>query len=337
MFGILDQPFTWLNLLIMVLVAVVVLLIVLVFVMYAIYFERKVVGWIQVRNGPNRVGPMGLFQTVADVLKLLIKEDVVPDKVDRFLFLIAPIIAYTPAFAIIAVIPYSENLYFANVNVGLLYYGALSSITITGILLGGWASNNKYSIMGGMRSVAQMVSYEVPLIMSFLGVVLMTGSLNLREIVQAQVDSNVWFIFPQILGFVIFLIAGNAELNRTPFDLPEAENELVAGYFVEYSGFRFAFFMLTEYVYVFAMSSLMTVMFLGGWDAPFGLEKYIAIPGIIWFILKFLLLVFYLFWVRATFPRVRTDQLMGFAWKVLIPLALFNVMLTALLKTLNIY
>lgn len=330
---ILEQPLSWLNLTIMVVVAVAVMLVVLLFVMYAIYFERKVIGWIQVRNGPNRVGPWGLFQTVADVLKLLIKEDVVPDKVDKFLFKIAPIIAYTPAFAIIAVIPFSENLYFADVNVGLLYYGALSSISITGILLGGWASNNKYAIMGGMRSVAQMVSYEVPLIMSFVGIVLMTGSLNLREIVQAQID-GVWFIFPQFLGFVIFLIAGNAELNRTPFDLPEAENELVAGYFVEYSGFRFAFFMLSEYVYIFALSSLMTVLFLGGWDAPFGLD---FIPGIVWFFLKFLLLVFYLFWIRATFPRVRTDQLMGFAWKVLIPLALFNVMLTAVLKTIGLY
>ncbi len=330
MFGILNQPFSWLNLLIIILVAVAVLLIVLVFVMYAIYAERKIIGWIQVRNGPNRVGPWGLLQTVADVFKLLIKEDIVPTKVDKFLFLIAPIISYTPAFAIIAVIPYSDKLYFADVNVGLLYYGALSSITITGILLGGWASNNKYAIMGGMRSVAQMVSYEVPLIMSFLGVVLLTGSLNLREIVLAQQD-HVWFIFPQFLGFIIFLIAGNAELNRTPFDLPEAENELVAGYFVEYSGFRFAFFMLTEYVYIFAMASLMTVMFLGGWDAPFGLT---FIPGIVWYFLKFSLLVFYLFWVRATFPRVRADQLMGFAWKVLIPLALLNVMLTALYKTL---
>lgn len=329
---ILSQPFSWLNVLILTLAAVAVLGVVLVFVMYAIYFERKIIGWMQLRNGPNRVGPWGLFQTVADVLKLMIKEDVVPAKVDRFLFLIAPIIAYTPAFAIIAVIPYTDSLYFADVNVGLLYYGALSSLTITGVLLGGWASNNKYSIMGGMRSVAQMVSYEVPLIMSFLGIVLLTGSLNLREIVLAQQDA-VWFIFKQPIAFIIFVIAGNAELNRTPFDLPEAENELVAGYHVEYSGFRFAFFMLTEYVYMFAMSSLMVVMFLGGWDAPFGLD---FIPGIVWFALKFLLLVFYLMWARATFPRVRTDQLMTFAWKALIPVALLNLMLTAVLRTLNI-
>jgi len=329
MYGLLDQPFSWLNVVWMVLAAVAVLLVVLVFVMYAIYFERKVIGWMQLRNGPNRVGPWGLFQTVADVLKLLIKEDIVPAKVDRFLFLIAPVIAYTPAFAIIAVIPFTENVYFADVNVGILYYGALSSLTITGILLGGWASNNKYAIMGGLRSVAQMISYEVPLIMSFLGVVLLSGSMNMREIVIAQ-QEGVWFIFPQFIGFIVFLIAGNAELNRTPFDLPEAENELVAGYFVEYSGFRFAFYMLSEYVYVFALSSVMTVMFLGGWDAPFGLD---FIPGGVWFAIKFLLLVFYLFWARATFPRVKTQQLMEFAWKVLIPLALFNVMITAVFKS----
>ena len=334
MFGILEQEFSWLNFTILALAAVALLLVVLLFVMYAIYFERKVIGWMQLRKGPNRVGPWGLFQTVADVLKLLIKEDVVPKKVDRALFLIAPIIGFTPSFMVIAAIPFTDNLYFTDINVGLLYYGAISSLTITGILLGGWASNNKYSIMGGMRSVAQMISYEVPLIMSFLGIVLMTGSLNLRDIVHAQIDSGVWFIFPQFIGFVVFLIAGNAELNRTPFDLPEAENELVAGYFVEYSGFRFAFFMLTEYVYTFALSSLMVTLFLGGWDAPFGLT---FIPPIVWFALKFLLLVFYLFWARATFPRVKIQQLMEFAWKGLIPVALFNVMLTAVLKTLGIF
>ncbi len=330
---ILSQPFSWLNLLILIIAAAIVLGILLVFVMYALYAERKVLGAIQFRNGPNRVGYKGLLQSEADVFKLLIKEDIIPKKVDKFLFYLAPMIAFAPAFAVLAIIPFSENLYFASSNVGLLYYGALSSLTITGILLAGWSSNNKYAIMGGMRSVAHMVSYEVPLILSFLGIVLMSGSLNLIDIVHAQ-QEGMWNIGPQFIGFVVFIIAGNAELNRTPFDLPEAENELVAGYFVEYSGFRWAFFMLTEYSYIFALSSLMTVIFLGGWDAPFGMD---FIPGIIWFILKFLLLVFYLFWIRATFPRVRIDQLMGFAWKVLIPLALFNVLLTAVLKTFNVF
>ena len=331
--AILTQPLTWLNLLLMVVFAAILLVILLVFVMYALYGERKVLGWIQVRNGPNRVGPAGLLQSVADVFKLLIKEDIVPRNVDRFLFYIAPIIAFAPAFAVLAIIPFSENLFFANSNVGLLYYGAMSSLTITGILLAGWSSNNKYAIMGGMRSVAQMVSYEVPIILSFLGIALMAGSLNLIDIVNAQQAAGVWNIFPQIIGFVVFVIAANAELNRTPFDLPEAENELVAGYFVEYSGFRWAFFMLTEYSYIFALSALMTVIYLGGWSAPFGLT---FIPGIVWFIIKFFILVFYLFWVRATFPRVRIDHLMGFAWKVLIPLALLNVVVTATLKLLGI-
>lgn len=330
---LLYEPFSWLNFILMAIFATILLVIVLVFVMYALYGERKVLGFMQSRKGPNRVGPLGLFQSVADVLKLLLKEDIVPSKVDRFLFYLGPMLAFMPAFAVLAIIPFSENLYFANSNVGLLYYAALSSLTITGILLGGWSSNNKYAIMGGMRSVAQMLSYEVPIILSFLGIALMSGSLNLIDVVVAQ-QEGMWNIFPQFIGFVIFVIAANAELNRTPFDLPEAENELVAGYFVEYSGFRWAFYMLTEYSYIFALSSLMTVLFLGGWDAPFGLY---FIPGIVWFMLKFLILVFYLFWVRATFPRVRIDQLMGFAWKVLIPLALFNIVLTAILKVLGVF
>ncbi len=331
--SLLFEPFSWLNFVLMAIFATILLVIVLVFVMYALYGERKVLGFMQSRKGPNRVGPLGLLQSVADVLKLLLKEDIVPYKADSFLFRLGPILAFMPAFAILAIIPFSENLYFANSNVGLLYYGALSSLTITGILLGGWSSNNKYAIMGGMRSVAQMLSYEVPIILSFLGIALMAGSLNLIDVVHAQ-QEGMWNIFPQFIGFVVFVIAANAEVNRTPFDLPEAENELVAGYFVEYSGFRWAFYMLTEYAYIFALSSLMTVLFLGGWDAPFGLD---FIPGIIWFMLKFLLLVFYLFWVRATFPRVRIDQLMSFAWKILIPLALFNIVITSVLKVLGIF
>lgn len=331
--GILHEPFSWLNFILMAIYATILLVIVLVFVMYALYGERKILGFMQSRKGPNRVGPLGLLQTVADVIKLLIKEDIIPYKADRFLFYLGPMLAFMPAFAVLAIIPFSETLYFANSNVGLLYYAALSSLTITGILLGGWSSNNKYAIMGGMRSVAQMLSYEVPIILSFLGIALMAGSLNLIDVVNAQ-QEGMWNIFPQFIGFIVFIIAANAELNRTPFDLPEAENELVAGYFVEYSGFRWAFYMLTEYSYIFALSAMMTVLFLGGWDAPFGLD---FIPGIVWFIIKFLILVFYLFWVRATFPRVRIDQLMSFAWKILIPLALLNIVITAVLKALGIF
>jgi NADH-quinone oxidoreductase subunit H len=303
------------------------LFIVLGFVTYAILAERKVIGWIQNRVGPNQVGPWGLLQTVADILKLLLKEDTIPREADRFLFKLAPLIAFVPAFAVLAVMPFSAQIKFADIGVGLLYYLAISSITTIGMLLGGWASNNKYALLGGMRSAAQMISYEIPLVLSVVGIVLTVGSLNLTDIVEAQ--QKTWFIFPQIIGFFIFLIASISELNRTPFDLPEAESELVAGYHVEYSGFRFAFFMLAEYVYIFAMASLTTVLFLGGWNAPFG---FTFLPGIIWFILKLLSIVFLLYWIRATMPRIRVDQLMQFAWKVLLPLALLNILLTTVLK-----
>lgn len=310
---------------------VILLFVVLGFVTYAILAERKVIGWIQGRVGPNQVGPWGLLQTVADILKLLIKEDTIPKNADHNLFKLAPILAFVPSFAVLAVMPFSSQIQFADIGVGLLYYMAISSITTIGILIGGWASNNKYALLGGMRSAAQMISYEIPLVLSVVGIVLTVGSLNLNEIVAAQ--QKTWFIFPQIIGFVVFIIASVSELNRTPFDLPEAESELVAGYHVEYSGFRFAFFMLSEYVYIFAMSSLTTVLFLGGWNAPFGLT---FLPGIVWFIIKFSFVVFFLYWVRATMPRIRVDQLMQFAWKVLLPIALANIVLTAILKEVPI-
>ncbi|GBG10235.1 NADH-quinone oxidoreductase subunit H [Paenibacillus sp. MY03] len=325
----LNESMTWGNAFVLFIWAVVFLLIVLGFVTYAIYYERKVIGWMQLRVGPNRVGPLGLLQTVADILKLLIKEDTIPRKADRLLFILAPALAFVPAFAVLAVIPYTEKLYFADLNVGLLYYVALSGITTLGMVLGGWASNNKYALLGGMRSAAQMISYEVPLVISVVGVVLLSGSLNLRTIVAAQGD---WFwqwnFLPQIIGFVVFYIAAVSELNRTPFDLPEAESELVAGYHVEYSGFRFAFFMLAEYVYVYAIAALTTVLFLGGWHPPAPFLDFV--PGLVWFLLKFVAVVFSFFWIRATFPRVRIDQLMGLGWKVLLPVALLNVFLTAL-------
>lgn len=326
----LNEPLTWGNALILFLWTVVFLLIVLGFVTYAIYYERKVIGWMQLRVGPNRVGPLGMFQTIADILKLLMKEDTIPRKADRLLFILAPAMAFVPAFTVLAVIPYSEKLYFADLNVGLLYYVALSGITTLAMVLGGWASNNKYALLGGMRSAAQMISYEVPLVISVVGVILLSGSLNLRDIVSAQDGGWFWHwnVFPQMIGFVVFYIAAVSELNRTPFDLPEAESELVAGYHVEYSGFRFAFFMLAEYVYVYAIAALTTVLFLGGWHAPAPFLDFV--PGILWFLLKFLFVVFSFFWIRATFPRVRVDQLMSLGWKVLLPVALLNVFLTAL-------
>ncbi len=331
MMNLLEQPFSTMNFFIFFAIGVVCLLIVLGFVTYAIYFERKVIGWMQNRVGPNRVGPLGLLQTVADVLKLLLKEDTIPKNADRTLFKIAPVIAFVPAFVVIATLPFTENIHFADLNVGLLYYIAISGITTLGILAGGWASNNKYALLGAMRSAAQMISYEIPLVMSVIGVILLTGSLSLKDIVHAQ-EGFMWFIIPQFLGFAIFIVAAVSELNRTPFDLPEAESELVAGYHVEYSGFRFAFYMLAEYVYVFAMATLATVLFLGGWLPLFGFLDFI--PGIIWFVMKFTFCVFFLFWIRATMPRIRVDQLMGLGWKVLLPLALVNLFITAIFKEL---
>jgi NADH-quinone oxidoreductase subunit H len=331
MLEMLHEPLTWANFGIMFAIAVLFLLLILGYVTYAIYFERKVIGWMQFRHGPTRTGPFGLLQTVADVLKLLLKEDTIPKKADRELFILAPVLTFVPAFAVLATFPFTKTWQFADLNVGLLYYAALSGISTIGIVLGGWASNNKYSLLGGMRSAAQMISYEIPLVMSMVGVILMTGSLNLRKIVEAQGN---WFwewnFLPQIIGFIVFVIAAISELNRTPFDLPEAESELVAGYHVEYSGFRFAFFMLAEYVYTFAIASLTTVLFLGGWHAPVPFLDFI--PGILWFLIKLSLCVFFMFWLRATLPRVRVDQLMGMGWKVLLPLALVNIFLTAIVK-----
>ncbi|KQX60167.1 MULTISPECIES: NADH-quinone oxidoreductase subunit NuoH [unclassified Paenibacillus] len=333
MVNLLEESLTWTNFFVFFFWGVVMLMLVLGFVTYAIYFERKVIGWMQMRIGPNRTGPFGLLQSVADVFKLLIKEDTIPKKAERELFILAPIITFIPSFTIIATIPFSDRMFNANLNVGLLFYVALTGISTIGIILGGWASNNKYALLGGMRSAAQMISYEVPLVISVIGVIMMTGSLNLHTIVDHQTGGFWhWNFIPQILGFIIFVIAGVSELNRTPFDLPEAESELVAGYHVEYSGFRFAFFMLSEYVYVFVIASLTSLIFLGGWHSPFPFLDFI--PGIIWFLLKFSSVVFFLFWLRATLPRVRVDQLMGFGWKVLLPLALVNMLITAIVMTI---
>jgi NADH-quinone oxidoreductase subunit H len=322
---------SWANFGIFFLLGAVLLLIVLGFVTYGILAERKVLGYMQLRHGPNQVGgKWGLLQTVADVLKLLLKEDIIPKAADKPLFIIAPVVAFAPSFMVLATMPFTDKFQFADIGVGLLYYIAVSGLTTFGMLLGGWASNNKYALLGGMRASAQMISYEIPLVMSVLGVILLSGSLNLNDIVAAQ--EHGWFIILQPIGFIVFFIASIAELNRTPFDLPESENELVAGYHVEYSGFRWAFFMLAEYVYLFAMSALITVVFLGGWLAPISFLDFI--PGAVWFALKFSVVVFVYIWLRATFPRFRADKLMEFGWKVLLPVALANIFLTALVKSL---
>ncbi|MBO9130053.1 NADH-quinone oxidoreductase subunit NuoH [Bacillus sp. 165] len=328
--NLLESTPGWTNFFIFFGLAVILLLVVLGFVTYGILAERKVMGFMQGRVGPNQVGGrFGLLQTVADVLKLLIKEDTIPKAADKPLFILAPVLAFAPAFMVLATIPFTDKFQFADIGVGLLYYIAISGITTIGVVTGGWASNNKYSLLGGMRAAAQMISYEIPLVMSVLGVVLLAGSLNLNDIVESQ--KHVWHIFVQPIGFLVFLIAAVSELNRTPFDLPEAESELVSGYHTEYSGFRWAFFMLSEYVYFFAMASLTTVLYLGGWQ-PVAFLGFI--PGAVWFALKFSAVVFLLIWFRVTFPRLRADQLMEFGWKVLLPVALANIFLTALLKEL---
>lgn len=307
--------------------AVAFMFVILGFVTFAILAERKVMGYMQLRHGPNQLGGhFGLLQTVADVLKLLIKEDTVPAMADKPLFKLAPMIAFAPAMMVVAVVPFTDKLQFADLGIGLLYYIAVSSLSTVGVLAAGWASNNKYSLLGGMRAGAQMISYEVPLVMSVIGVVLLSGSLNLNDIVAGQ--EGLWNIIKQPVAFVIFFIAAVAELNRVPFDLSEAESELVAGFHVEYSGFRWAFFMLSEYVYMFAMAALTVVLFLGGWHALPFLD---VIPGAIWFALKWFAVTFFLIWVRVTLPRLRADHLMEFGWKVLLPLALVNIFVTALL------
>ena len=326
---LLVQPLSWGSFLTFTVMAVIFLFIILGMVTYGIYFERKILGYIQLRPGPNRTGKFGLLQTVADVIKLLIKEDTIPQKADRPLFKVAPVIAFVPSFVVLATIPFGENLYFASLDIGVLYYVALSSISTIGIVLGGWASNNKYSLIGAMRSGAQLISYAIPLVISAVGVVLLSGSMNMISIVEQQ---DGWFwnwnFLPQILGFVVFVIAAIAELNRSPFDLPEAESELIAGYFVEYSGFRFAFFMLAEYVYMISMSALITTLFFGGWHAPAPFLDFI--PGFIWFLLKFCSVFFFIVWLRGTMPRIRADQLMVLGWKVLLPLSLVNIFVTAI-------
>src|SRR5207245_4780026 len=277
--------------------------------------ERKVLAFIQARLGPMRVGPWGRFQPAADGLKLLLKEDIIPAGADKFVFLIAPVISVVAAFTVFAVIPYgpSSALIITDLNVGLLFVVAVSSLGIYGIILGGWESNSHYPLLGSLRSAAQLVSYEIPAGMAIVGVLLVSNSLSLVKIVEAQQSSGLWNFFLQPLGFLIFLIAAVAETNRNPFDLPEAESELTAGYQTEYGGFKFAMFYIGEYVAIVTMSALLTTLFWGGWWGP-------VLPGPVWFVLKTLAFVFVFIWLRATLPRVRHDQLMALGWKVLIPL-----------------
>ena len=306
---------------------------------YLTYMERRVLARIQTRIGPNRAGPFGLLQPVADGIKLIFNEELIPDKADKLLFVLAPIITVFPAFVIWAVIPWGTSitmfgrelpLYLANVDVGVLYLTAVASIAVYGIVIAGWASNNKYALLGGLRSSAQMVSYELALGLSMVGPIMLAGSMSLVDIVEAQ--SKVWYALPQILGFIIFLIAALAEINRAPFDMPEAEQELVAGYHSEYSGMKFALFFMSEYIKMIAISAIAATLFLGGYRLPF--IELPAILGPVVLFVKIFILLFGMIWVRATLPRFRYDRLMAFGWKVLLPLALLNLFITAVIMVL---
>jgi len=305
---------------------------------YLTYMERKFLARFQSRYGPNRAGPLGLLQPVADALKLIFKEELIPAQADKLIFIMAPIMTAVPAWIILGVVPLGTIQLFGrmvdlsiagNLNVGVLYITAITSISVYGIVLAGWSSNNKYATMGGIRSTAQMISYELALGLSFVGPIMMAGSLSLAQIVDKQSEIG-WFVIYQPIGFVIFLIAALAEINRSPFDMPEAEQELTAGYHVEYSGMKFALFMLTEYTKMIVVSAIAATLFLGGFQFPLITDRFPWMGPLVLFA-KVIVLLYGIIWVRATLPRVRYDQLMQLGWKIMLPLALFNVFLIAIL------
>jgi NADH-quinone oxidoreductase subunit H len=312
---------------------------------YVTYYERKVLARIQMRIGPNRAGPWGVLQPVADGVKLIFKEELIPASADKLLFILAPVITVFPALVIMAVLPWGTEitafgrvikLHLADINVGVLYIAAIASIAVYGIVLAGWSSNNKYAMMGGLRASAQMISYELALGLSFIGPILLAGSMSLRDIVESQAQMGLQGIFFSILwllmqpfGALIFLIAGVAETNRAPFDMPEAEQELVAGYHAEYSGMKFALFFMAEYIKMIAISGIAATMFFGGYLGPF-VDRF-PLLGPVYMFIKIFILLFLMIWLRATLPRIRYDRLMEFGWKILLPLALVNVLITAVL------
>ena len=300
---------------------------VLICVAYLTYAERKVIGAMQLRKGPNVVGPFGLFQPIADGLKLLMKETIVPSSASPVVFVFAPMVTFTLGLVAWAVIPFGQGLVLADINVGILYLFAISSLGVYGIIMAGWASNSKYAFLGALRSAAQMISYEISIGFIIITVLLCVGSLNLTDIVLAQ--KTVWFAIPLLPMFVVFFVSALAETNRAPFDLPEAEAELVAGYNVEYSAMTFALFFLGEYANMILMSAMTAILFLGGWLPPFDVAPFNLIPGPLWFLIKIAGVLFGFLWVRATFPRYRYDQLMRLGWKVFLPLSMAWVVLTA--------
>jgi len=302
---------------------------------YLTFYERKALARFQVRIGPNRAGPGGWFQPLADGLKLLFKEELIPIKADKVIFILAPIVTVIPAFIVMAVVPWGDtitlfgreiSLSLANINIGILYVTAITSISVYGIVLAGWSSNNKYAMLGGIRSTAQMISYELALGLGFIGPMLLANSMNLKEIVESQQQAG-WFVIWQPVGALIFWVATLAEVNRAPFDMPEAEQELTAGYHTEYSGLKFTLFFMAEYIKMIAVSAIAATLFFGGYDGPFVAQ--LPWLGPIYLLIKIIILLFGMIWVRATLPRIRYDRLMSFGWKMLFPLALGTVLITA--------
>lgn len=314
----------------------------LIAVAYLTYAERKVIGYMQVRIGPNRVGYRGFLQPFADLFKMITKEIIVPTRSNRYLFVIAPLFALVPALVGWAVIPFDQGLVLANINAGVLYLFAMSSLGVYGILIGGWSSNSKYAMFGALRSAAQTISYEIAMGFAFVGVLLAAGTMNLTEIVLSQKGGIIhWWFLPLFPLFMIFWIAGVAETNRTPFDLAEGESEIVAGFHVEYSGIGFGLFFLSEYANMILISTVLSLLFLGGWSSPFegipALESiFFIVPGFVWLLVKISFFLFVYLWIRATFPRYRYDQLMRLGWKVLIPVTIIWVIVTAAMVVMQV-
>ncbi|GGK43496.1 MULTISPECIES: NADH-quinone oxidoreductase subunit NuoH [Flavobacteriaceae] len=322
----------------MVVIALIYLAIFAVAGLYLVLLERKVAAWFQLRLGPNRVGPWGLLQTMADALKLVSKELTGTVKADKFLYNLAPYFVIVSSLMALAVFPFTKEFQAFDINIGLFFLIAISSIGVIGILLGGWASNNKFALIGAMRSGVQTISYELSVGLSLITMVLLTGTLQLSEIIEVQ--KNGWLIvqghIPAIIAFMIYMIAGTAETNRAPFDMVEAESELGAGFHTEYSGMKFAYFFLAEFINMFIIAAVATTVFFGGWLSPFGITESIPWLGVFWFIGKTFMLVFLMMWFRWTFPRLRVDQLLTLEWKYLLPLNLLNIILMALIVWLNL-
>jgi NADH-quinone oxidoreductase subunit H len=331
----------WLQFLIVVVVKIVVVLIPLILsVAYFTYWERKILGWMQRRIGPNRVGPMGLLQPFADVIKMLLKEIVVPTKSNRFLFVLAPMLSLVPAFAVWAAVPLNDRFVIADIDAGLLYVLALTSLGVYGVILAGWASNSKYAFLGAMRSAAQIVAYEIAMGFALVGVLMASRSLNLGQIILAQQRTG-WFIIPLLPLFFVYFIAGVAETNRAPFDVAEGESEIVAGFHVEYSGIAFGLFFLAEYANMILITALTVIFFLGGWLSPLswipGTEgTLLAAPSVVWLAIKMAIFAFIFLWIRATFPRYRYDQIMRLGWKVLIPVTIVWIAVEGVLAVLKV-